>query len=339
MGARCNLFFLSVTLAFSATADITILGVGDILMHQSLQTQAKKSADGFHSLWSQVAALISEANIAYGNIEGPMADGLAPQTKKMVFNFPGFLAGQLKEVGFDIVSTANNHSLDRGKEGLFRTIKTLKAAQLNFVGTREDINSNEGFFRFISVGGVKTAWIACADEKNSGYSPHVADCEIHQEYLGQLIKTMKEQKAADIVVVTPHWGNEYSEEPSDRQISLAKYFFNKGADLIFGAHTHSMHRADMYNLTDELGETKRRLVFYSLGNFVSNQSGMGIPNGSTILARAKIGEANGKVQVLDYDAVPLRMFRYPHFLSVIKDKNSDHYMYLYKKGYKFRQGY
>ncbi len=302
---RALLFF--IFLISFAKADIKILGVGDILIHQPLRRQGLESPHGFASLWADLLPDLKSAHVTYGNLEGPMADRLAPQTAQYSFNFPSRLAKDLVESGFDIVSTANNHSLDRGLEGLIETIRSLEDAGLSYVGTRSDLNSSEGFYKIIDVSGVRTAWIACTDIVNISRSPHVADCGSDQEYLGNLIKEMKLKLNVDLVIVTPHWGEEKNLNPSERQKSLAQFFFRKGADLILGAHPHVLQPVDFFRMDDELGYRKNRLVFYSLGNFVSNQLYFGIPQKTSILAYSFFKKRDTFIEVSSFSAVPIVM--------------------------------
>ena len=308
------IFFISISLRF-AQADIKILGVGDILIHQPLRRQGLDRTEGFLSLWADLLPDLKNAHITYGNLEGPMADHLAPQSVQYSFNFPSRLAGDLVDSGFDIVSTANNHSLDRGIEGLWETIRVLTDLGLSHVGTRSDLNSSEGFYKILDVEGVRTAWIACTDVVNFSQSPYVADCGQDQEYLGALIKEMKLKMKADLVIVTPHWGEEKRVDPTERQKSLARYFFRKGADLIMGAHPHVLQSAEFVTLEDELGESKKRLVFYSLGNFVSNQLYYGLPQKTSVLAYTTFKRKNELVELSSYEVVPVVMSASPYKLT------------------------
>lgn len=307
---RAVLFFL--LLVSFAKADIKILGVGDILIHQPLRRQGLESSNGFVSLWTDLLADLKNADITYGNLEGPIADSLAPQTVQYSFNFPSRLARDLVESGFDIVSTANNHSLDRGFEGLSETIRSLDDVGLAYVGTRSDLNSSDGFYKILDVSGARIAWIACTDIVNVSQSPHVADCRSDQEYLGKLIKEMKLKFKVDLVIVTPHWGEEKSLNPSERQKSLAQFFFRKGADLILGAHPHVLQAAEFFRLEDELGDKKNRLVFYSLGNFVSNQLYFGIPQKTSVLAYSFFKKRANFFEVSSFLAIPIVMGLAPY---------------------------
>lgn len=302
------LFFL---ISF-ARADFKILGVGDILIHQPLRRQGLENRDGFRSLWPELLEDLKKAHVTYGNLEGPMADLLAPQSVQYSFNFPSRLAKDLIESGFDIVSTANNHSLDRGVEGLKETIKSLNNVGLSYVGTRVDLSSSEGFYKILDAAEVRTAWISCTDIVNISQSPFVADCRNDQEYLGSLIRELKLNFKVDLVVITPHWGEEKSLEPSERQKSLARYFFSKGADLILGAHPHVLQPVELLRVEDELGEKKNRLVFYSLGNFVSNQIYFGIPQKTSILAYTSFKRRDRFWEVSSYNVLPVVMSSMPY---------------------------
>jgi hypothetical protein len=305
-----------------AAKEIHLLGVGDILIHQPLKAQGVlyQKGEGFKTLWKETLPYIKKADLAYGNIEGPMADDLAPQTAQFSFNFPSFLAGNMKDSGFDIVSTTNNHSLDRGLDGVLQTIDTLDDYRLPFVGTRKSLDSFEGFYKVLKVKGVRMGFIACTDVKNMGSSQYVADCSLHQNQLASLIHHLKTKEKVEGVVLTPHWGAENQTTASSRQRSLARFFFSKGVDVIIGAHPHVLQNSEILEVSDVFGQKRNRLVLYSLGNFVSNQLYFGLPQRVGALANIYFDSKKG---FKSYDVIPTLMHGHPFRVEVIKSKNHE----------------
>ncbi|MEM6996971.1 MAG: CapA family protein, partial [Myxococcota bacterium] len=162
--------------------EITIAAVGDLLIHRELQRQAFASSQHFRALWSGVESLIAAADVSYANLEGPTAQGIDRWGKErkdpgMVFdnkvysgyarfNYHPAIVTDLVASGFDIVSTANNHSLDRGPLGVDRTIDALNDAKLPFTGTRKQAGGKAPWHAVTDVQGIAIAWLACTLHTN-----------------------------------------------------------------------------------------------------------------------------------------------------------------------------
>ena len=269
---------------------VTISAVGDLLLHGGLQRQAYSNKDGFTSLWSEVLPYLEEADISYANLEGPVADGVqcngrASQKKKAVvgrdcrktgssvytsyprFNYHSRLVKDLLDSGFDIVSTANNHSLDRFSRGADSTIEILDQEGLPFTGTRESLNQDRPWHRLTTVKGKTIAWLSCTYGTNG--IPDKKKQVLHCFRGGEVARIIGELKnISDAVIVTPHWGYEYQLKPNKRQRQYAQSWLDAGAAAVIGAHPHVVQPWEKY-ITKDGRET---FVIYSLGNFVSGQS-------------------------------------------------------------------
>lgn len=251
---------------------IVIAAVGDVLLHTPLQEKAEKA--GFQSLWSEAIPFIKQANIAYANIEGPMAKGMKRQGDDAIyssfpyFNYDPTLAVALKNSGFTIVSTANNHVLDRFSIGIDKTIASLNQAQLSYVGTRER-NSNKPWFYILKQGSFKIAWIACTEVTNDNPDTYhqVLHCYGRNDRpaIIDMINTLKHQ--VDAIIILPHWGEEYHTKPNSDQIEFAHEVLNAGATAVIGSHPHVLQPLQKYVTKDG----RSTLIEYSLGNFVSYQ--------------------------------------------------------------------
>jgi hypothetical protein len=274
-------------LAFAAACRpgtrITIGAVGDVLLHGPLQKQAVAKPDRFRSLWSPIADLLARPDQTYANMEGPTATGINKTGRAVtdpgfvfddnvyssypMFNYHAHLTTDLVASGIDVVSTANNHSLDRFAIGADRTIDALEAAGLPFTGTRRQ-DGTGAWHTVTTARGVRLGWIACTygtngipDRKDQVLWCWDDEAEIH-ELIGRLRPTV------DAVIVTPHWGAEYTANPSRAQRDLAKRFLEAGATLVLGAHPHVLQPWEKYTTSDG----RETFAIYSLGNFVSNQS-------------------------------------------------------------------
>jgi hypothetical protein len=204
---------------------IVVSAVGDILLHSKLQKKAS-SEKSFIGLWDNFLPYFQNADIAYANLEGPTAFGVNRAGEDVpdpgfnyddvvyssypLFNYNPQLIRDLDASGFDVVSTANNHSLDRKQLGADRTIDALNDNMMAFTGTRKttETSSDRPWYTTVSSEGVKTAWLACTYDTNGvpDIANQVLHCykEAHHLEMIRLIGELK--KTHDAVIVTPHWG-------------------------------------------------------------------------------------------------------------------------------------
>jgi len=310
---------------------ITIAAVGDILLHGRLQEQAFRESDRHHSLWSGVEDLLEMADITYANLEGPAAagvdkGGLDRTDPGMVldgrvyssypqFNYHPSLVQSLVESGIDVVSTANNHSLDRLSLGVDRTLDALDEAGLPYTGTRRR-SSSDRWYTITEVQGIRLAWLACTYSTNyiedQGWlrseRPFLRDqvlyCFDEEDEVVGHVRDLAARSDVDAVIVTPHWGDEYQANPNDEQVRLAHRLANAGATAIIGSHPHVTQPWERF-VTDDGRET---FVLYSLGNFVSGQSHLA--RRSTLLLYLGLTRtSDGRVHVNGARYVPLHMSR------------------------------
>lgn len=278
---------------------LTIAAVGDILLHSPLQSKGMRT--GFKSLWEAALPYLQTADIAYANLEGPIANGLG-YSGYPAFNYPPSLAQALKESGFDIVSTANNHALDRANVGVQKTLQNLNRAGVFFVGTRSQ-KENNAWVRIIKKNNITTAWIACTEHTNGiDDTKHaVLYCSTKKDraLIFSSIQSLKNK--VDAIIVTPHWGEEYATQPSSHQKKFAHELLNAGATLILGSHPHVLQPMEKF-ITDDGRET---FVIYSLGNFVSYQ---GTPKTkTTIILLIELIKESGKTMIKEVQFVPMEM--------------------------------
>ena len=114
---------------------VLISFVGDVILHERIRKRHDVTNEGFDSIWSELQTYFDRADLRYANLEGPVAPQLAKPSGFPRFNYPERIIEDLKKSGFDVVSTANNHSLDRGSEGVIQTIKNLDQHKLSYTGT------------------------------------------------------------------------------------------------------------------------------------------------------------------------------------------------------------
>ncbi len=275
---------LSFTRACESTQSINIAAVGDLLFHQPLQEKAYQMG-GFKHLWPKATPYLQLADITYGNLEGPAAYGVNESGKDVAdpglvfddivytaypqFNYNPIIAFDLVDSGFDIVSTANNHSLDRSSLGILRTIEALDNAGLPFTGTKRQDGSEESWHHITSTAGFNVAWVACTYDTNGikDKKKQVLFCFKDREELLELVHNLAMDTQIDAVIVTPHWGEELSLEPNKQQVRLGRELLEAGALAVLGSHPHVLQPWEKY-LTKDGRET---FIIYSMGNFVAGQ--------------------------------------------------------------------
>ncbi len=305
--------------ACDAGDSITIGAVGDVLLHGPLQTQGYSK--GFESLWQEIQDFISAPELMYANLEGPAAAGVSKGGKSVkdpglvfdgsvysgypLFNYNPIIIKDLKDSGFDLLSTANNHSMDRGTLGVERTIEALEEYGMPYMGTRKNADSDETFYTITQQGGWKIAWIACAYGTNGipDKKDLVLDC-FETERVSELIARLKPK--TDAVIVTPHWGDEYQLTPNSQQKKFGRRWLDEGAAAVIGAHPHVPQPWENYTTKDG----RQGLILYSLGNFVSNQSS--VNKQSSILLYLGLSKKNGQAWVNGVRYLPLYMNRKPY---------------------------
>ena len=297
---------------------VTIAAVGDLLLQAPLQQQAFAVEGGYVSLWGDVVDLVTEADVAYANLEGPMARGVdasghdVPDPGKTFdrvvytgfprFNYHPSLADDLVASGFDVVSTANNHSLDRRALGIDRTLEALDAAGLAHAGTRHADGSGS-WHAITDAGGLRIGWIACTYGTNGilDEAAQVLHCYEDEAAVLEAISTLRAE--VDAVFVTPHWGVQYTEAPTDQDVALGRAFLDAGAVAVLGSHPHVLQPWERHVTPDG----REGFVAYSLGNFVSDQTTL--PRRTTIILELELKRHVGEVVVAAVRYVPLAMDR------------------------------
>jgi poly-gamma-glutamate synthesis protein (capsule biosynthesis protein) len=310
--------------ACRAGTKITIAAVGDVLLHAPLQRQAYAAADRHRSLWKDVEPLLSRADITYANLEGPCAEGLTTTgeardpgktfdgrvyTSYPQFNYHPSLVPALKESGFDVVSTANNHAMDRRGAGADKTIDNLRRAGLPFTGTRRSDEADGRWYTVVESRGVRVAFVACTFSTNGIPDPknQVLSCYDDKDALLATIRGLAERRGeVDAVIVTPHWGLEYQHTPQAQEKRLAREMLEAGALAVLGNHPHVTQGMEKIATTDG----REGFVIYSLGNFVSGQSGLA-KTSSEILYVGLTKGADGRVTVNGVRHLPITMHASP----------------------------
>ena len=250
-----------------------IVAVGDVLMHQDVQRSAREAETGLRALWADVEPLIRGADIAFANLETPVAPTSGEPGRPFRFNAPAELPAALKASGFTVLSTANNHAYDQGSAGVVETLRRLRAAQLVPVGTGSTRAEAEQV-QVVQANGLRVAFLGFTDLYNINLNDKASGPWVRGLDPAAAAAAVRAARAqADAVVVSIHWGVEYQHVPLPRQREVALQLCEAGADLILGTHPHALQPVE---LLEHNGH--RTLVAFSMGNFVSNQDRMYLPD-------------------------------------------------------------
>ena len=261
---------LSISLAATVAQErrVTLLFAGDAMMHTP-QIYAAKTDSGynFHSVFDHVKDQIKAVDIAGVNLETTF--GGEPFTGYPTFSSPKEYATALRQAGFNIFFTANNHALDTGQEGLEQTIQTIREVGAKQTGTF--FNQEQRYLLYplmIIKNGIRIALLNYTYGTNGlrVSSPNIVNLIDTILIKQDILATQKLQP--DIVIAVMHWGEEYHTEPSVHQKKIAQFLFRHNVRIIIGHHPHMVQPIETHRApNDSITHT----VYYSLGNFYSNQ--------------------------------------------------------------------
>lgn len=248
------------------TTRISLVFLGDLMQHDS---QIKAAYDlsakqyNYRACFKFVEPYITSADLAIGNLEVTLAG--PPYKGYPQFSAPDELALTLKDVGMDVLVTANNHCLDRGRKGLERTITMLDSLQIIHTGTfRDTVERMNDYPMLVEKNGFNLAFLNYTYGTNGipVTKPNVVnmiDTAVIRKDMAKAMST-----SPDAIIVFMHWGTEYQSLPNKAQQAVAEFCFRLGAKLVIGAHPHVLQPMEWRKENDQL-------VAYSLGNFVSGQ--------------------------------------------------------------------
>ena len=237
---------------------VRILLVGDVSGARDIRENAQADS---HYMFRHVSRELQAADITFGNFECAVPSRVAGNIHLLTFEgFPEVLA----EAGFDVVSLANNHAFDAGLAGFTYTSRLLEDSGVQVVG------GPDGKGKVFAVRGVKVGFHAYVTPELAPSSKHPAILD-----LGNLDPLRKLRSQVDCLIVSVHWGQEYT-VVNDRQRQLANALIGAGADVVVGHHPHVSQEIQPFGTG--------KWVFYSLGNFVfdSHVGGTGTKQGFAV---------------------------------------------------------
>ncbi|SHG85473.1 poly-gamma-glutamate synthesis protein (capsule biosynthesis protein) [Streptoalloteichus hindustanus] len=297
------------TVAAATASSFTLVATGDVLIHQEgalvRQAAAAGAAKGvgfdFGDVFADVAPVISGADLAICHLETPVAGPEGPFTGYPAFNVQPQIVDALRDAGYDTCSTASNHSLDAGFEGLARTLDTLDAKGLRHTGTFRSAEESQTPL-LLDVGGVRVGHLAWTYGLNGIPKPDGKDWSVNlfdpsvPEVEGMLADARRVRQAgADVVIATVHCCEEYVHEPPPNQVEIARRLLaSPDVDLVIGHHGH---------VVQPFERVDGKWVAYGLGNHVAEQ-GRGVTEDSVVARFTFTKGTDGRYAVTRAEAVP-----------------------------------
>jgi len=287
---------IPVLKSFSQEQKVSLLFIGDIMGHDEQIWSAENRETrkfNYDDVFSYIKPVISEADFAIANFEVTLAG--PPYKGYPQFSSPAALADACRNAGIDCLVTANNHSSDRGKNGITGTINRLDSLGIPHTGTFPDKVSRDSLQPLmIRKNGISAALLNYTYGTNGIKVPE----PVIVNMLDKNLITSDIEKAGkmnpDIIILFLHWGTEYDTVPSKSQEELASYFFSRGVGLIIGSHPHVIQKMIWYK-----GDTalNGKAVAYSLGNFISNQRKPKTDGGSMV--RIELTKTGNSLKITD----------------------------------------
>lgn len=299
------------TATVSKPTTIHMSAIGDIMCHltniKNAYNPTSKDYD-FSNVFKNIKSHTENADITIGNLETTFAGESRGYTGYPTFNTPEVLGKNLKDIGVDVLSTANNHCMDKGYSGLVSTLNFLDEYGISHMGTsRNEEEQNKILVK--DVNGIKIAFLSFTYGTNGitvpsdkSYSVNLIDKELMKKQI-ELAKS----ETVDVICVNMHWGVEYKLKQNSTQEDLADFLFENGVDIILGSHPHVLEPMEKRTITLDDGTTKDGFVIYSLGNFVSGQ--IYANTKSTVILDIQITkDSDGKISIDSVNYTPVYLY-------------------------------
>ena len=254
----------------------------------------------FSKMFTDIEGHVKEADIAVGNLETTFAGKERKYSNYPTFNTPEHLAIDLAELGIDVLSTSNNHSMDRSYSGVVSTLDYLDKAGISHTGTFRTPEEKKYIIK--EVNGVKFAFLAYTYGTNGIPAPQGKEFCINLIDEEEIVKQLNEVKAEkpDVICVNMHWGIEYQTKQNRVQEDLAMLLFENGVDVILGSHPHVLEP-----MKDIKINGKRKFIIYSLGNFMADQNMKNTRNSIILKLKFKKDLKTNETTIENVEYVPI----------------------------------
>ena len=314
----------------------TLTAIGDVMCHNTQYWDAYQKETNtydFSYVFDDIKFDIQKSDISVASLETCFAGEERGYSNYPTFNSPDSLAYSLKDIGIDVLSTAGNHCLDMGFDGLSRTIDVLNKSDISHLGTYKTQEERDKIL-FKYTKGLKVAFINYTYGTNGipvpSDKPYCVNL-IDKDLIKKDIESAKSQNA-DVIVACMHWGTEYQTSPNNEQKDLADFLFQNGVNIILGNHPHVLQPFEKRTVTLEDGSTQDGFIIYALGNFICDQNAENTRN-SIILNLSITKQVDGSITVDNIDYIPIYMYKNPSkTIQKMKVLNIEKTLNLYETG-------
>lgn len=286
---------------FKRKDEVKVVFVGDIMLDRGVKFHIERGGHDYKFPFLEVADRLNDADVVFGNLEGPVSDKGRDVGGLYSFRFDPRVVEGLNFAGFDVVSIANNHIWDWGRDALVDTVSILESGGIVAVGAGKD-EERANKPAIIEVNGINLGFLAYITLYPEGLiargdNPGVSNPDPENIILA--VKNLREK--VDVVIVSMHWGEEYQTRSNANQRELGRKIIDAGADLVIGHHPHVSQEVERY---------KDGWIVYSLGNFVFDQ-GFSEETMKGLVVEAMV--RGGKVKNLNLYETKLNNYFQPFF--------------------------
>lgn len=241
----------------------TLIAVGDMMLSRTVGAQMRLK--GFDYPFEKMRSLLGTGDVVFGNLETPITVGPVVKPGSMVFRADPGVETYLAGAGFNILSLANNHLMNYGQRGLQDTLRLLEAAGIKHAGAGlDDTTARQA--AVVTANGIDFVFLAyeARDLVPASYEAAADRGGVALMDASRMTEEVRSaKKDGNIIIVSMHAGVEYTPQPGRTQIDFARAAIDAGADVVLGHHPHVVQTAERY---------KGKLIFYSLGNFIFDQT-------------------------------------------------------------------
>lgn len=281
--------------------EITLSAVGDILLHDRVYEKAE--VEGHYDFMPMIQSMkpyLEGSDITFANQETMIGGTEMGLSSYPSFNSPQEIGDNLQEIGVDIVSLANNHTLDRGEKAIQNAINYWNKIDMNYVGSYQNQEDASNLRIMETDAGISVAFLAYTYGTNGIIRPNGKEYLVNYIDKAAIKKDIKNAKSkADVTIVSLHFGTEYEPLPDEYQKDIVQFVADEEADIVLGHHPHVLQPTKWV----EGKNGNEMFTVYSLGNFLSGQETLSKRIGGILNLKIK-KDVNGAIQVHSPSFIP-----------------------------------
>lgn len=272
--------------------------VGDIMVHDYQYNEAyNPQTDEYNFMhnFQDMKKYFAGSDFIIGNFETTLGGSEKSPSDFPMFSTPDSFLNAVKDAGFNILTTANNHCMDTFQSGLERTIEKLDEYGIDHMGTYRSQEERDKIL-IKEANGIKFAFLSYTYGTNGIKVPEPYLVNLLDENLIRSDIQKAKEQGAEMIVILPHMGIEYETQPREEFKKWADMMFQAGADIILASHPHVLQPMEYHEIKNGDGTKRIGFVIYSLGNFISSQTTP--PRNASIILHITVEKVNDKKPVI-----------------------------------------